>query len=252
MPEISPHAIVEPSADLADDVRVGPFSYIGPDVAIGPGCVIENNVTVVGRTCLGEDNHVFPMAVLGADEGDETGECVIGTGNTFREHVTVYGGAGEPTRIADGNLIMIGSQIGAGAQIGHCGIFPNFTHIGNRARIEDYVRTSGFTSIGPGVRVGQYTFTAGYAVITRDAPPFAIIWDNPFHVRGVNSENLRRCGFGDGDIRALKSAFRELFNGGAEEPDPAAMERLRTREEVNPHVRHLIEYLSVPAGRHDA
>ena len=47
---ISPKAEVLNRTGLADDVQVGPFSYIGPDVTVGGGTVIANNVTAVSRS----------------------------------------------------------------------------------------------------------------------------------------------------------------------------------------------------------
>ena len=248
MPEISKLAIVEPSAQLADDVRVGPFCYIGPNVRIESGCVIDNNVTITGRTTLGERNRVFPMAVLGTSEDGsaETGELLIGEANVIREHVTIYAGKTQPTRIGTDNLVMIACQIGASAQVGNHGIFVNSTQIGPDAIIEDYVRTSAFIVIEPGVTVGAYTFTLGYAEIDRDAPPFAMVQGSPFRVRGVNSENLKRCGFGQDDIRLLKSAFRELFDG-ADTIDGVVLEKLLS--DSNPHLLRLGQFVRTSQTR---
>jgi UDP-N-acetylglucosamine acyltransferase len=244
MPEISPQAIVESGASVADDVRIGPFTYVGSEVRIGAGCVVENNVTLTGRTTLGEGNHVYPLAVVGEgpDEGS-AGECVVGAANTLREHVTVYAGGPEPTRIGDDNLLMIDSQVGPGAVVGdHC-IFANYTHVRAAARVEDYVRTSGFCLVDAGVTVGACTFTAGYVIVDQDAPPFAILQGSPYRVRGVNTHNLRRCGFGEEDIRALKDAFRELYNGQTRNPDAAAIRRLQTGEGTNASVHRLLEFI---------
>lgn len=243
MVDISRNATVEKSAKLAEDVRVGPFSYIGPHVKIGRGCVIENNVTIVGKTTLGARTHVFPMAVVGAANGGEEGECIIGNANAIREHVTIYAGAANPTRIGHDNLIMIGSHVGAGATVGDHGIFANCTSIGPEAAVEDYVRTSGFCAIEAGVTVGAYTFIAGYAGINHDAPPFAMVHGFPMRVRGVNRENLRRCGFGDDDIRALKAAFRELFSDTSDQPDASVLNKLAKSASANAHVRRLVEFL---------
>jgi len=245
MPEISKFAIVERGAKLADDVRVGPFTYIGPHVRIGPGCVIDSNVSITGKTTLGERNHVLPLAVLGAGLDGAEGELVLGEANVVREHVTVYAGTSQPTRIGADNLIMIGCQIDAGATIGNHGIFVNGTHIGAGAKIEDYVRTSSFVVVYPGVTVGAYTFTLGYGEMDRDCPPFAMVQGSPYRVRGVNAENLRRCGFGENDIRDLKSAFREIFTGPDETPDPAALKRMLT-DQNNPHLKRLAE--SIQSG----
>ena len=181
MADISPLAVVEPGAELAADVRVGAFSYVGAEVRIGPGGIIENNVTVTGRTTLGPRNHVFPMAVVGARPNDEeapgqcpiAGECLLEQANTIRENVVIYGGHKQPTRIGSDNLIMIGCQIGPGATIGNHEIFANCTHVLAGATVEDYVRSSAFPVVAENVRVGAYSFIAGYAWIDQDAPPFA-------------------------------------------------------------------------------
>ncbi len=226
-------------AKLADDVRVGPFSYIGPHVRVGPGCIIDCNVTITGKTTLGERNYVLPLAVLGASPEGPEGELVMGEANVVREHVTIYGGKGRPTRIGTDNLIMIGCQIDAGAAIGDHGIFVNSTHVGAGATVEDYVRTSSFVVIAPGVTVGAYTFTLAYGEMDRDCPPFAMVQGSPYRVRGVNAENLRRCGFGEGDIRDLKAAFREVFTGSEDAPDPAVLARMLTKARNNPHLTRL-------------
>lgn len=250
MPRISRYAVVEPAAQLAEDVQVGAFSYVGPHVRIAPGCVIHNNATVTGRTTLGEKNVVFPMAVVGAPASASAGpgECVIGQANAIREHVTIYAGAESPTSIGTDNLIMINSQIGAGATIGDHEIFANCTMVGAGAVVEDYVRTSGFTTIFAGVRVGAYTMVAGYAGIDRDAPPFAMVQGHPFRVRGCNTENLKRCAFGETDIRELKRAFRDLFNGTSKEANARVLKKFTRRPPANPHVVRLVEAVRRGAG----
>jgi UDP-N-acetylglucosamine acyltransferase len=251
MAEISPNAIVAKTAKLAKDVAVGPFAYIGAKAQIGPGCVIANNATIVGRTTLGARTRVFPMAVIGAaapGEEDDAGECVLGEANAVREHVTIYAGAEAPTQIGNHNLIMIASQVGAGAAIGDHGIFDNCSQIGAGAVIEDYVRMSGFAAVADGVRVGAYSFVAGYAGVMRDAPPYAMLQGFPVRVRGVNSRNLKACGFGRSDIHALKGAFRELFNGRGTNVSARKLRRLADAAGDNSHVQKLIEAVRAGAG----
>jgi UDP-N-acetylglucosamine acyltransferase len=245
MPDISPQAVVEPTAQLADDVRIGPFTYIGPHVQIGPACVIANNVTITGRTTLGPNTRVFPMAVIAApaDPAQPPGECTIGPKNAIREHVTIYTSPDEPTHIGKDNLIMVATQVGPGASIADHGVFANCTRIGPRANIEPYVRTSAFTVIDAGVTVGAYTFTAGYVHVTHDAPPFAMLQGAPFRVRGVNTQNLHRCGFGDDDIRQLKAAFHELYRTSDTNPDQTALRRMLDQPQENHCVRRLLQAL---------
>ncbi len=240
MPDISPLAIVEKTAKIADDVRIGAFSYIGRKVKIASGCIIENNVTITGKTVLGERNHVFPMTVIGTpiDAPEGGGKCILGEANVIREHVTIYTSRGRVTRIGNDNLVMIGCVIGPGVQMADYGVFDNLTSINADATVEDYVWTSGYTRIEPGTTVGAYTFTVGYSCIDRDAPPYAMVQGFPMRVRGVNTRNLKRCGFGDDDVRALKAAFRELFNGTTDFVSDEALTRLD--DHPNTHVRRLV------------
>ena len=213
MAVISPLAVVEAGATLADDVRVAPFAYVGADVRAGAGCVIESNASVTGRTDLGARTHVFPLAAVGApcDAGGAPGRCTIGQNNVIREHVTIYAASGAGvTEIGDDNLIMVGCRIGPGARLGRQGIFANGTDIGAGARVEDFVRTSGMTAIAPGARVGAYSFVAGFARVEGAVPPYAMLQGDPCRVRGVNTELLKRCGFSEDDIRVLKLAFRRV------------------------------------------
>jgi len=241
MPRISPYAVVEKTARLAEDVQVGAFCYIGPEVQIGAGCVIESGATITGRTVLGEGNHVFPLAVIGAasPDADEPGRCVLGEANAIREHVTIYSAAGRETAIGTDNLLMIASVVGAGARIADHGIFANATHVDAGAVVEDYVRTSSFVMIAPGATVGAYTMVVGYTGVDRYAPPFSMVQGYPMRVRGVNTENLKRCGFGQDDIRAIKAAFRELFNGTAEFAGEKVLSRMLSDDNV--HIRRLAE-----------
>ena len=45
MAQIHQFSVVDPNAQLADDVVVGPFCVIGPNVKIGAGTVLKSHVT---------------------------------------------------------------------------------------------------------------------------------------------------------------------------------------------------------------
>src|SRR5262245_21077141 len=115
---VHPTALVDPRADLADDVQVGPFCVIEGDVRLGAGCVVKAGAHLFGPLQMGRNNTVFSHAVLGEQPqhlqyaGEPTG-VTVGDDNTFRENVTVHramtpGGA---TRIGSGNYFMAGSHV---------------------------------------------------------------------------------------------------------------------------------------------
>lgn len=257
MPDISPKAVVAEPAGLAEDVRVGAFSVIGPEATLGAGTVVHNHVTITGRTKIGPDCELFPCCVVGVahDAHDAAGSCSLAENNVLREHVIVEAGAeadGAGTVLGPGNLLMVGCQVGHDACLEGEGIFANLTRIEPHARVERFVRTAGFTVIKSYVTVGAYAFATGYASVERDVPPYAIVHGLPSVVRSLNTENLRRCGFDPETIGMLKEAFRTLFDGRAAFPDPQRLEAAAKAFD-NEHVRFLIDSLrrsaASPTGR---
>ena len=65
MPRKSPLAVIDPNANIADDVEIGPFCVIGPDVTLEGGCRLLISVTIIGKTTFGRDNVFFPNSVIG-------------------------------------------------------------------------------------------------------------------------------------------------------------------------------------------
>ena len=61
MPKISPHAVIDPKAEIADNVEVGPFCVIGPGVKIDSGCRLLNNVTILGQHDHRQGQRLLPQ-----------------------------------------------------------------------------------------------------------------------------------------------------------------------------------------------
>ena len=87
-------AVVDPKAQLGNGVRIGHFSVIGPNVKIEDGTQVDEHVVITGHCTIGENNHLFPGTVIGAQPQDTSyrdtpTKVVIGDNNIFREHCTV-------------------------------------------------------------------------------------------------------------------------------------------------------------------
>ena len=112
--EIHPTAILDPKAQLGENVKIGAFSVIGPHVAIGDNCVIHSHVILKGHLKIGNDNTFFQFASIGETPQDKTyknepTEVVIGNGNVFREYISVHRGTlkgGQITCIGNNNFLM--------------------------------------------------------------------------------------------------------------------------------------------------
>jgi UDP-N-acetylglucosamine acyltransferase len=230
MPTIHPTAIVDPSAEIADTACIGPYCVIGPEVRIGRGTILHNHVIVQTLTTIGQDNRIYPYAVLGADPQDrrfqgERAFCVIGDRNRIREHVTIHRGTangGGVTRIGSDNLIMVVAHIAHDCQVTNHVTVANQVMLAGHVRVEDGANIGGGAGVHHFATVGSCSFVGGLARITRDVPPFMIVEGNPAEVRAVNSIAMNRRGYGPQDIEAIKDAYRRLYRDN----DAAMSEKL--------------------------
>ena len=62
---IHPTAVVDPEADVADGVEVGPFVIIEGPVRVGPNCILRARSHLIGPLTLGRDNDVGIGTVIG-------------------------------------------------------------------------------------------------------------------------------------------------------------------------------------------
>lgn len=256
-PKISPHAVVDEKAEIAEDVEIGPFCVIGPDVKIGPGCRLFNNVTILGHTTIGAKNVFFPNAVIGAPpqdlkyKGGNT-RLEIGDGNTFREAATVHVGTekgGGVTRVGSENLIMINAHLGHDVQLGTRCILSNNVMIAGHVIIGNNVAMMGLVGIHHFVTVGDYAYLGGAARIHHDVPPFVKV-DGDDRIRALNTVGLRRAGFNEQDILALKNAVRKLWFG-RQKTFSRVLADFDLMNGENPHVKQMVEFLRRrDAGKH--
>jgi UDP-N-acetylglucosamine acyltransferase len=249
MPKISPLAVIDPSAEIAEDVEIGPFCVIGPDVTLEGGCRLLNSVTIIGKTTIGRDNVFFPNCVIGTYPQDKkfkggSTELHIGSGNVFREAVTVHIGTekgGRITRVGNNNMFMINTHLGHDAQIGSDCVFANNVMIAGHCVVGDHVNMMGLAGLHHFVTIGRFAYLGGAARIHHDVPPFVKV-DGADEIRGLNKVGLARAGYGAEDIKALDSAYRKLFN--RKRPLSVVMDELESASVgLNPHVRELIEFL---------
>lgn len=210
---------VHPTAEIGNDVEIGPFSCIGPGCRVADGCRLHNNVTLVANTILGEDNEVFPGAVLGAIPQDKKYEgedswVVIGKDNCIRECVTIHGGTTMGrgvTRLGDRNLIMACCHVAHDCILEDDITLANNVLLGGHVRVGSHATFGGLVAVHHFVSVGRYAFIGGMSRIGQDVPPFMLVEGNPPKVWCVNKVGLRRKGFSAETIAVMKEAHRIIF-----------------------------------------
>jgi UDP-N-acetylglucosamine acyltransferase len=230
MAHVHPTAIVDPHAELADDVVVGPYAVIGPKVKVGAGTSIGAHAVIDGRTTIGARNRVFAHAALGGEPQDkkyraEDTELVIGDGNTIREFCTFNTGTaqgGGITRVGNDNWIMAYAHIAHDVILGdHC-ILANNASLAGHAIVGDWVILGGMTGVHQFVRIGSHAMTGGASLLLQDLPPFVICQGNPAAPHGLNSEGLKRRGFAPEAVALLKRAYKALYREGLTAADAVA------------------------------
>jgi UDP-N-acetylglucosamine acyltransferase len=216
---VHPSAIVDPKAQLADGVLVGPFCTIGPNVKLGAGTRLISHVVIDGHTEIGEDNTIYPFAMLGgppqhtAYKGEAT-QLVIGDRNLIREHATMNTGTvggGGVTRVGSDGLYMIESHVGHDCVVGDQVILTKQATLGGHCEIADFVIVGGLAAVHQRTRVGRHAMIGGLAAVVKDVIPYGSVWGNHAHLEGLNLLGLKRRGFSRETINTMRAAYRMLF-----------------------------------------
>ena len=173
-PGINPSAIIDPAAELADDVQVGPLAIIsagariGAGSVIGPHCFIGVDVTLGEGAYLREQVSIGARTTIGKRCIMQPGACIAGDGFSF---VTAEPSAVEAARKSLGDqgeaqaqpwirIHSLGSvTIGDDVEIGmactiDCGTIRD-TRIGNNTKLDNQVH------LGHNVEVGDNCLLCG-------------------------------------------------------------------------------------------
>lgn len=246
---IDPRAIVDPSARLADDVRIGPWTWIGADVEIGAGTVVAPHVVIKGPTRIGCHNRIFQFSSIGEDTPDlkykgEPTRLEIGDHNVIREGVTIHRGTvqdrGE-TRIGNHNLLMAYVHIGHDSVIGNHTILVNNAALAGHVIVDDWSILSGYTLVHQFVHIGAHSFAGMGAAIGKDVPAYVTVAGNPAEAKGINSEGLRRRGFTPEAISAIRRAYKAVYRQGLTLDE--ALREVGTMAEAQPEVQPMLASL---------
>jgi UDP-N-acetylglucosamine acyltransferase len=246
---VEPNAVVDPRAELDDNVRVGPFCVVGPKVRLGRGTHLISSVTILGRVTIGQHNRIFPGAVIGGEpqdisyRGSDT-EVVIGDHNVIREGVTINRGTEKEdglTTLGSHSFIMAGCHIAHDCRVGSRVIMANATLLGGHVHVHDDATLSGGIAVHHFSTIGSFSFTGGLSRVLHDVPPYMLAEGNPSRPRCINIVALKRHEFSADTIRALAEAHRLIYR--AKVGLDHARELLRSNDQLVPAVAHLLSFL---------
>lgn len=245
MSHIHPTAIISPEANIADDVRIGPYSILEGPITLGPGCVLQANVHIQGPVTLGSRNVIHTGAVVGGWPQDRKfngafSEVVIGDDNIIREGVTIHRGTGANTRTLIGSrcYLMVNSHVGHNCVVSddvtlvNGALLAGHVHVGPRAIV------GGNTALHQFVRVGRLAMVSNGSCHNVDIPPFFIAMVTN-HITQLNVVGLRRAGIPSENISALRQLLRILRGARMTR---SALENVPASLQAVPEVREWLDF----------
>src|SRR5690625_2633529 len=215
-------AIVDKSANLGNNVKVGAYSIIVPGVTIGDNTEIGPHAVIKEPTVIGENKQIFQFTSIGEDCQDKKyrGEPTrreIGDNNIIREHVTSHRGTVQDngvTRFGNNNLFMVAVHVAHDCVIGNDNIFANTCGIAGHVHIGDGVLLGGMTGVHQFCKIGSYAMTAGCSLVLKDVPAYVMVGGNPATARSMNFEGMRRRGWSKEVIQQLRRAYKIVYRRG--------------------------------------
>lgn len=213
---IHPLACVHPNAKIAENVTIGPFTFVSDNVEIGEGTVIASNVSILEGARIGKNCEIFPGAVISAIPQDlkyrgEDTLTIIGDHTNIRECVTVNKGTVDRMQTVVGHHchIMAYTHIAHDCIVGNHCILSNYTGLAGHVLVEDHVVLGGFTGVVQFTRIGKHSFAIGS--VRKDIPPYSRVAREPTVYVGVNTVGLRRRGFSNDQIREIQEIYKIMY-----------------------------------------
>jgi len=249
MSGIHPSALIDPKAELAEDVQVGPFSVIGPKVRIDSGSWIGPHVVITGRTTIGRNNRIFQFASIGEEPQDkkyagEDTELIIGDNNYIRELCNFSRGSaqgGGKTIIGNNNWIMACVHIAHDCILGDNIIMANNASLAGHVTVGNFAILSGYTLIHQFCIVGEHSFTSFASHVNQSIPPYVTVSGEKAKAKGVNTEGLKRRGYSPEQVQQVRRAYKVLYRSGL--PLEEAKLKLQEMAETSEEIRPLVDFL---------
>jgi len=253
---IHPTAIVEPGAEVDENVEVGAYAFIGHCAKIGAGSHIAHHATVEGCTELGRDNQIFPYAYIGAKTHDlkfdgGNPRLKIGDRNTFREYVSIHCATNDEEYTILGNDINIlaYSHVAHDCIIGDHLIMSSHSAIAGHVVVGDYVNIGWGAGIHQFCRIGSHSMVSAGSKVVQDVLPFMLADGCPADHRSINKVGLERQGYTKTHIENVRAHFKTIFKNGLNKSQ--AFERLQSvpKTDEDPCLPEILEFATANTHR---
>jgi len=246
---IHPTAIIDPSAEIDSNVKIGAFSIIKNDVCIGSGTEIGPYATIDQYVTIGSDCQIFQYSSIGAAPQDLkfTGEksyLKIGSGTIIREFATINRGTelgGGYTEVGEKNYLMAYTHIAHDCITGKNVVLANNATLGGHVVVGDNVTLGGLVAVHQFVQIGDFAYIGGKSAVVKDIPPYVIASGDRATLHGLNNVGLKRNDFSKAAVAEIKKAYRIVFRIGL--TIKQASERVKAEVEQIPEVINFMNFI---------
>jgi UDP-N-acetylglucosamine acyltransferase len=247
---IHPTAVVDPKAEIDEDVEVGPYTIIEKGAIIGSGTRVRSHVFIGEGTQIGKKCQIFQFASVGeapqalAYRGEKT-YLILGDQNIVREYVTLNRGTapgGGKTVIGHNSLFMAYAHVAHDCHLGNHVILANGATLAGHIMIEDHAIVGGLSAIHQFCQIGAHAMISGLTGISQDVPPYMTAAGSRAKLYGLNTVGLKRFKFSEQAIRALKKAYRIIFRSNLTMEN--ALKQVGEDEIARlPEIQHLLQFI---------
>ncbi|THB80932.1 MAG: acyl-ACP--UDP-N-acetylglucosamine O-acyltransferase [Desulfobacteraceae bacterium] len=246
---IHPTAIIDPGAQIHDEVTIGPYVIVKADVCIKSGTTIGPYTVIDQYTTIEENCTIHQNAAIGGAPQDlkfhgEKSYLKIGRGTIIREFVTINRGTevgGGYTEVGEENYLMAYTHIAHDCITGKKVILANNSTLAGHIILGDHVTVGGLVAIHQFVKIGDYAYIGGKAGVVKDIPPYVIAAGDRASLHGLNNVGLKRHHFSKSTLSELKKAYRIVFRFGLTVKQ--ASERVKAEVEQIPEVIKFMTFI---------
>lgn len=246
--KIHPTAIIDPYAQIGENIEIGPYCIIGKGVQIGDGTVIKSNVNLE-RTKIGKNCQIYPFTSIGLPPQDtkytnEDTVVRIGDNNIIREYTTIHRasvGKERETVVGNNNFLMAYVHIAHNCVLGDFITMANVATLAGHTRIDDYAVIGGLVAVHQFTRIGKYAMVGGFSGVGKDVLPYMLASGSRAELFGINIVGLKRRGFSDEVINDLKECYRILFRSNLTLKQ--AIEEIKDSVALSNEVQVLLDFI---------
>ena len=246
---IHPTAIIDTKSKISENVYIGPYCTIGPEVEIGSYSKLHSHISIKGSTKIGKNNEIFPFASIGTPPQDlkykgEKNSIIIGDNNKLREYVNINPGThqgGTITKIGNNNLLMVYCHIAHDCNLGDNIVLANNVQVGGHVTIENNAIVGGSCAIHQFSRIGQLAMVGGMTGVLSDVIPFGLSIGNRNNLVGLNLIGLRRAKISNENIKILQKFYEIIFSN---ENFRLNIENLNTQMKDNKYVKIITDFIN--------